>query len=319
MKRGAIAFAAVLLALLLLLRFGPRSGGEVPPPWRVPAGGAPLLIAHAGGIGEFPANTMIAFTGAAALGVDVLEMDLQLTADDVLVTMHDATVDRTTDGSGVVRELTARQVLALDASDGFLRSDGTAPWDGVRVPPGTLEQVLATFAPTPLALVLELKNPGPAGERAAQVLAEALLRHDMERRVIVCAFHESTLRAFRRASGGRVMTSGSADALRVAVPAMRFGLDGLWYDPDPIGALQLPTAAAGLDLAAPGLVERAHAHGLAVQYWTVNEREEMERVIAAGADGIMTDEVSRLRALYAARGLRLPEPVVVEAIGGALP
>ena len=154
----------VIGLVLVLSQVGPRWDADAGEAWIV-GDGRPLIIAHGGGLDLFPANTMVAFDGSAAHGIDVLEIDLQLTADDHLVTMHDDTVDRTTNGSGEVRSMTLADVRALDASATFALSDGTNPWNGTHVPPVTIEEVLDRFAPSPLRFILEIKNGGPDGER----------------------------------------------------------------------------------------------------------------------------------------------------------
>ena len=305
-------YLAVLMVLLFIaasLRFGPRPAVDDAGRWQRGPSEPPSVIAHAGGIDLFPANTMAAFRGSAALGVDMLEMDLQLTADDALVTMHDATVDRTTEGAGRVRDLALDAVLSLDASTGWVRHDGTDPYADQRVPPAALESVLATFSGTHLGFVVELKNSGNDGARAASVLADALVRHGVESRTIVASFHGETIRAFREASGGRVTTAGAADELRLGLLATRLGLDAIWYHPREIGALQVPLRAAGLNLAVSAVIDRAHARGQAVQHWTINAPEAMAHLLELGADGIMTDNPAELRRVLAAGGHALPPPL----------
>ena len=102
------------LVFLLLAVSGPRLDSDLGKEWIV-GEERPLIIAHRGGADIFPENTMVAFEGAAMLGVDVLEMDFHLTSDNYLITMHDSTVDRTTNGTGPVREMTLQQILQLDA------------------------------------------------------------------------------------------------------------------------------------------------------------------------------------------------------------
>lgn len=310
MRRGiALLLIAALLVSAWLL--GPRWPSDHGGAWMVAVDAPPRIIAHAGGIHLFPANTLVAFRGAAALGVDVLEMDVHLTRDDALVTIHDETVDRTTEGTGLVRGFTLAELQQLDASTDYRRSDGTNPWQDQRVPHAALEEVFATFADTALDFVVELKDSGEEGAIAARALAGLLREHGLEGRVVVCSFHEETLEAFRAASDGRVATSGAADEILLAVLPARWKLDRWWYRPGPVSVLQLPMAAEGFDLATRRLVQAAHAHEQAVEYWTINDPAKMALLIDIGADGIMTDDPEMLRAVYAERGLPLPEPVVL--------
>mgnify|MGYP005856641331 CR=1 FL=1 len=310
--RRRTAFTLTVFALLVGGWFlGPRWPSDHGADWIVEPGAPPRIIAHAGGLHQFPANTLVAFRGAAALGVDVLEMDVQLTRDEKLATIHDDTVDRTTEGTGRVRALTLAKLQRLDASTDYRRSDGTNPWANERVPHAALGEVLATFADTHLDFVIELKNAGEVGAIAARRLAALLHESGLEARVIVCSFHAETLMAFRVASGGRVATSGATDEILIAILPARFHLDRWWYRPGPVSVLQLPLEAEGLALATAGLVRNAHAHQQAVEYWTINDPADMARLVEIGADGIMTDDPGLLRAVYAERGLPLPGTVVV--------
>ena len=273
--------------------------------WRRGADDRPLIIAHGGGLHHAPANTLAALTRAAATGVDVLEFDVQLSADDELVLMHDLTVDRTTDGMGLVRSLPFAKLQPLNAAAHFKgpAGEGHAP-----EPIPTLSDVLEHFAPSPLRFVIELKNPGADGALAAKGLAEALRRFDLEDRVIVGSFHGETLAAFREVSGGAVLTSGASGEIARGMLLPALGLAGGAFDPAPVAVLQIPLQAGPLDLSAPGFIRRAQALGQAVQYWTINDLSTMERLVLAGADGIMTDDVPALRAVLKAQGFALPAP-----------
>ncbi|MDP6857217.1 MAG: glycerophosphodiester phosphodiesterase family protein, partial [Candidatus Thalassarchaeaceae archaeon] len=112
-----------IFVLILVMFSGPRLDSDLGKEWMV-GDERPLIIAHRGASDFFPENTMASFEGAALIGVDVLEMDFQLTSDNHLITMHDDTVDRTTNGTGVVREMTLNETLALDASAKFSNSSG---------------------------------------------------------------------------------------------------------------------------------------------------------------------------------------------------
>ena len=299
----------LLLLLLAVLAWGLRGLGAPETveagAWRRGANERPLIIAHGGGLRHAPANTLAALLRAAATGVDVLEFDVQLSADDRLVLMHDLTVDRTTNGSGPVRSLLSAQLQTLNAAAHFVGPAGEAH---APEPIPTLTGVFEHFAPSPLRFVIELKNPGAEGVLAAERLAEALRRFDLENRVIVCSFHEETLVAFREASGGAVLTSGSPGEIARVMLLPALGLAGGAFDPAPVAVLQIPVSAGPLDLDGAGFIRRAQALGQAVQYWTINDLATMERLALAGADGIMTDDVPALRAVLEEQGFALPDP-----------
>ena len=146
-----------LVIAIILISSGPRLDSDLGHEWIV-GDDRPLIIAHRGGSIIFPENTMVAFDGAAKLGVDVIEMDFQLTSDNKLVTMHDDSVDRTTNGTGLVRAMNLEQIQNLDASTNFLDINGENPWNNTHLPPLTIEQVLDRFLDSPHRLSFEIKN-----------------------------------------------------------------------------------------------------------------------------------------------------------------
>ena len=299
-------FFTLLIAIILIFS-GPRLDSDLGEEWIV-GDERPLIIAHRGGSTLFPENTMVAFDGAAKLGVDVIEMDFQLTSDNQLVTMHDDTVDRTTNGTGLVREMNIDEILNLDASVNFLNSDGENPWNDTHVPPLTIEQVLDRFEDSPHRLSFEIKNEGKEGEIAAELMFNAISLRQMEKRIEIGSFHIESLHAFRNISQGKIATSGAEAEIQKCILFPMIQLDRWWLDPGPASVLQIPVEWGGINLATEGIVERAHQHGQAVQYWTINELEMMNHLIEIGADGIMTDDPILLRQAVKDAGFELPEP-----------
>ena len=295
-----------LVIIILLISSGPRLDSDLGHEWIVDED-RPLIIAHRGGSIIFPENTMVAFEGVAKLGVDVIEMDFQLTSDDILVTMHDDSVDRTTNGTGLVREMTLQQIQDLDASANFLDINGENPWNNTHLPPLTIEQVLDRFVDSPHRFSFEIKNEGNEGEIAAEVMFEAIQMRQMEKRVEIGSFHLESLHAFMNFSDGKIATSGAESEIQRCILFPMIQLDRWWLDPGSASVLQIPMEWNGINLATQGIVERAHQHGQAVQYWTINEREAMNHLIEIGADGIMTDDPVLLREAVLNAGFELPE------------
>lgn len=251
------------------------------------AGPRPLAFAHRGGAGLWPENTLLAFREAIALGIRHLETDLHRTRDGHLVTLHDPTVERTTDGRGRATDLTLAELRRLDAGHGFTRDGVTFPFrgQGVRIP--TLEEVLALHPD--LRVNLEIKSPDPASLRAVWGFIEHHRVHD---RVLIGSEHSSVLQAFRALSRGRVATSaGMREVLRFWL-ATRVGR-GPRRRPD-YDALQVPPTHGVLTVVDPRLVAAAHRHGLHVHVWTVDDEAEMRRLIDLGVDGLMSDRPDRL-------------------------
>jgi glycerophosphoryl diester phosphodiesterase len=244
----------------------------------------PIVLAHQGGDGMWPSNTMLAFRGAHALGVDVLELDVHLSADGEVVVLHDATVDRTTNGVGRVAELTQAQLRSLDAGYRW-RPPGGAPVDfpyrgaGLTIP--TLREVLDAFPDTHLNV--ELKAPDA---RLVAAVCSLITAHGRERGVLVASFHQATLREFRAACP-RVATAAGPDEVRTFFLLNSIGLGRLWTSP--AEAFQVPVRQGAIELVTPRFVRGLRERNVHLDVWTVNDDAEMRRLAALGVPGLITD------------------------------
>jgi glycerophosphoryl diester phosphodiesterase len=256
-----------------------------------------LVIAHRGGRGLGPEGTLSLFRQAVGLGADVLELDVRQSADGTLVVLHDERVDRTTEGSGRAGDLTLAQLKALDAGYDWSDDGGqTHPFRGQGYAIPTIEEVFRAFPEQ--RFVVELKEDE---EGAAQALGAVLRDSGMAQRVMVASLHGSALDAFRAACP-EVATSAGAGEVAWYWLLQWARLDG-FYTPA-FAALQVPQRFGWVGLAQRGFVQRAAAHGLLVHFWTIDEEEEMERLLDLGAGGITTNRPDRLLALLRRRGLR---------------
>jgi glycerophosphoryl diester phosphodiesterase len=242
-----------------------------------------LVIAHRGGSHLRPENTLEAFANAFAIGADVLEMDLRWTADGVPVVLHDATVDRTTDGSGPVDARELDRLQELDAGFRWSPDGGkTFPYrgTGMRIP--SLDEVFTRF---PAARMnLEIKNP--PGTAAAKPLCDRIRAHRMSDRVLVASMSDGAIAAFRTACP-EVATSLATSEGRTFVFASYAWLDRALT---PRGvALQVPDRLRDRVVVTPGLVEAAHGRNLKIHAWTVNDEVRMRALVQIGIDGIITD------------------------------
>jgi glycerophosphoryl diester phosphodiesterase len=289
-KRSGLLLVAVAGIWLILQWLPARGVVPAPNPWRPAPGQRPLVIAHAGGQGLQPSNTLVAFEHSVALGCDVLEMDLRLTRDGVLVTVHDETIDRTSDGQGRVIDLTLAELRERNFGYKFRDPSGARPYRDRQARLATLDEIFTRFPKTPL--VVELKDNAANGAKAAALLARKIDQFDRSRSIIVASFDDRTLEEFRRQSAGRVFTASARERTRWFVLCQKSGLE--WFAPAGDQALQIPIAASGLRLDTPRLIRAAHRRNLAVHYWTVNDPAEMKRLIQLGADGLMTDYPDRM-------------------------
>ncbi|HBZ94214.1 MAG TPA: glycerophosphodiester phosphodiesterase [Pseudomonas sp.] len=246
----------------------------------------PLVIAHRGGAGLWPENTLFAFERAAALGVDMLEMDLHLSRDARLVVIHDDTLERTTNGQGPVAQFNLAELQALDAGYQWTADGGQSyPYRGQGTRIATLEEVFQRLPLMPK--VLDLKVPDVGMEA---VLCEMLAAYDQLDRVIVGSFHERSLQRFRQLCP-EVATSAGPISVRLLLALNWLGLSDV-LSPS-YSALHIPPQRSGLTLATPRLVRNAQHRGLQVHLWTINEQPEMRRLLEMGANGLITDYPDR--------------------------
>jgi glycerophosphoryl diester phosphodiesterase len=232
-------------------------------------------IAHRGASGHAPENTMAAFRRAVELGARFIETDLQITRDARVVAIHDFTLERTTNGKGQVHLLALDQIRALDAGSWF-DDHGAGSYSGEHVP--TLEEILDFAKEHDVIFYLEIKS-GPAwGVEHAMVAA--LRDRNASARVVILSFDPSSLGSVHRLDPtmmtGFLCEHPSSDLVERTVRA---------------GARQI---VAGGDLITSAVVEQAHHAGLQVVAWTINEPDQMRRLIAAGVNGIITDYPDRL-------------------------
>jgi glycerophosphoryl diester phosphodiesterase len=247
----------------------------------------PLVIAHRGGAGIFPENTLYAFEQSWKLGVDVLELDVRETADKKLVVMHDRTIDRTTDGSGQISEMTLEAVKKLNAGYRFSPDGGqTFPFREQKITVPTLEEI---FNALPDAkYVIEPKNESPT---IVKSLCSLLRVRKMTDKTIVGSFSQTNLDEFRRECPEVATSAGPSEVSRF-LAMYKTGL-GASYS-TPMQALQTPEYVGGLQIVSKEFVETARKLNLDVHVWTVNETAQMQKLIESGVDGIMTDYPDRL-------------------------
>lgn len=233
----------------------------------------PIPFAHRGGASEAPENTMPAFQHAVDLGYRYLETDVHATADGVLVAFHDDDLARTTGRAGRISELSWEQVSAA-------RVDGREP-----IP--LLEDLLSSFPDARL-------NIDCKADAAIPALVACLRRARALDRVCVGAFSDSRLRALRRELGPDLLTSMGPRQIA-----------GLKLAGRPIGrsrVAQVPVRQGRITVTDQRFVERAHAHGVVVHVWTIDEADEMHRLLDLGVDGLMTDRPVVLRDVLTSRG-----------------
>lgn len=249
---------------------------------RTPKRDWPVSFAHRGASASAPENTLEAFRLGVEAGAGGLEMDAHLTRDGEVVVIHDDTVDRTTNGSGFVREKTLKELRSLDAGYRFSPDGESYPYrgKGLRVP--TLREVYERFPETSINVELKEAQPG-IQERTFRIIEE----FGAGERTLVAAADHSIVRRFRAVSGGRVSTAASRLEISIFYFASKVHLEKFI----PIGyeALQVPPEHRGLQIVTPRFIRAARSRGVRVDVWTINDAKEMERLLDLGVDVIMTD------------------------------
>lgn len=245
----------------------------------------PLVIAHQGGGDLWPGDTMYAFERAVELGVDVLEMDAHITKDGQIVLMHDEKVDRTTDGTGLIEEMTLAELQKLDAAYSWSPDEGqTFPYRGQGIHAPTLAELFERFPE--MRYVVEIKLTANPIE---EPLCELIRDHGMQERVVVASFHDDVMKAFRQACP-EIATSASRSEVAAFVLLGKVGLSGL-LSPR-FNSLQVPwepEESYNIPVMTERFIREAHAKGVSVEPWTVNDPALMKQYIDWGVDGLITD------------------------------
>ncbi len=240
--------------------------------------GSPLLIAHRGGAGLAPENTLAAFQNAVhEWGADMLEMDVRTTRDGEVVVIHDETVDRTTSGVGRVEDLTLSQLRELDAGYHFRDPEGEHSFRGTGVTIPRFEEVLE-------ALPFARLNVEAKDGRSAPGLVEAILRHDAQDRVLVAAEWERN----RQAVAGYPGPWGASRRDLIRFFLLIHAPFGSFHAPK-CDALQVPQTYYGVRVVSRRFLHQAHLRNLPIHVWTVDDPRDMRRLLEMGVDGIQTD------------------------------
>lgn len=259
--------------------------------------GRPLIMAHRGESGNIPENTILALEAAVKIGVDVLESDIRFTKDDIPILFHDDDIERTTGVSGSVRDKTLDELLQIDLGYTFTTDIGqTYPYRGKGLKVVTLAEALERFPDT--ILNLDIKD---TFRQAPGEVAQILLENQRTEMIMVASFHPKQLKRFRE-KAPMIPTSAHPNEIRnfvagVMMRSMRFFVRSVKYR-----AFQVPEWRGSLQIVTPRFVAAAHDRDIAVHVWTINDRENMERLLSMEVNGIFTDYPALLREILIERG-----------------
>ncbi len=244
------------------------------------------VIGHRGNRAYAPENTLVSLKEAVALGADAVEFDVQVSSDGVLLLMHDLTIDRTTSGTGRVASQTFAALRAHDAGARFTSNDGlTFPWRdrGVVIP--SFDEIVEAL-PSTLPMIVELKTPS-----ASAALHAAIVRHGLQKRVIVAGFDPAGTQPLR--GQGFALGASSSDLARLLLPAV---LRRPILAPD-YQALCIPPTRNGIPLPIGALVRSARTVSVVTHIWTVNNPMKALRLWQLGVQGIISDDPAAILAV----------------------
>lgn len=324
----ALVLAGLFMVYAILVTQPRKSNYSLDNPMRK-QGELPLLIAHGGGNGEFPDNTLEAFYNAYSVDENVMmETDVSITRDGVLILSHDTTLDRKTNVTGEIADWDYSELIAQKVDFGYTNPtedgvlsgerqhftdengvekyptdvdypEGVEPRDPEVFLATTLEDLLVCFPNN--RINVEIKQSGELGFRALAEAVRLVEQYDAFDRVVFASFHEEIYDEYQRLqAAGEVpeefMYSPAYDAATEFFVLQLLKLDVFFGDE--LCVFQFPMEEKGFNLATESFTSAAHKHNLAVHYWTINDPEEMKLLIEIGADGIMTDYPHRLKEVY---------------------
>jgi glycerophosphoryl diester phosphodiesterase len=254
-----------------------------------------LVIGHRGGAGAAPENTIAAIRHGIAAGAEAIEFDIHATRDDQIVVIHDDTLERTTDGNGIVEELTLDELRRFDAGFNFTPDLGRSfPFRGTGEQIPTIDEAVEACDGRPI--ICEIKTP-----RAGQALAAWLPGKPVRERMIVGGFEIDDVRP--AASVARWRCASRRDLTpfvllgKLGIPA-RMNAD--------VAAAMVPVRKGLVRVVTRGFVRRCHEADVGVHVWTVNRPDEMRQLLELGVDGLISDYPAIARRIieeYRAHGM----------------
>ena len=275
--------------------------------------GSAMVSAHRSGGGQFPENTLMAFEDCVTsddFNTDIFEFDLHITKDGQLILLHDETLDRTTNSAAVFgvteakpADYTFDEIRKLNFGEGFTDESGKTPYKGLsgdKIP----ENLRAVKLETALdylqshgnyCYIIEIKDSGELGKKAADKLYAVLKDKDMHEKAVIGTFHGDVTKYMDETYPDMLRSCGIVEGIKFYFCAF-FGID---RDPGAFNfeALQIPAKAVILNTGTTRVVNYAHKNNIAVQYWTINEEEEIKKLSGIGADAIISDYPARAYAV----------------------
>lgn len=258
--------------------------------------GKPLLFAHRGSSILAPENTFTAFDIAMKSSADVLEIDVRISRDDQVIVIHDALLDRTTNGIGTVINHNLVELKKLDAGYRFQHSSGEL-FSGRNIRLPTLAELYEAYPDTTVNIDIKDKLL-----HAARLLANTIERSGAEHRTVVASFHGKVLKYFRKIAP-HIATSATFS--EVAELYFLKQNNARLHSDKPAIALQIPRHYGTLRLDSQRFIDKIHAGGRLANFWTVNDPDDIRLLLERGADGIVTDRPDLALPVFQSLGFKV--------------
>ena len=326
-KRKGLKILAIILAtivaFMLVINIIPPKKNVENNPFIVGKGELPLIAAHRGGGVSNPENTLLAFREAVTtIGVDILESDLHLTKDGYLVYNHDSYIDETCNINGdltldaveelcenkenrhYIRDMTLAELQQYNFGYYFEDETGNRIYKDAADPAAlglqiaTVEQLFEEFYEShpDLMFIVEIKDSGERGKEACRILYETLQKYpNYLDRIVIGTFHDEVEDELRNRYPQLLRGAPTGTAAKFVL-TQYLGVN--LFDNSDFSCLQIPMdydLGIEIDLTAKTLIRRAHRRNISVQYWTINDADEMRQLIELGCDCIMTDDPALLK------------------------
>jgi glycerophosphoryl diester phosphodiesterase len=238
----------------------------------------PIIFGHRGACAHAPENTVASFRLAVEEGADFVELDAKLSKDSQVMVIHDQTVDRTSNGSGSINELTCAELQALDAGSKF-----AAKYAGEKIP--TLDEVFKAVGQQ-IYVNVELTNYASKDDDLIPLVAAVVKANNMEERVIFSSFLPGNLKKIHA-------LIPQAPVAILCLP----GIKGLLSRSFLMAGVSPKVVHPYLSDTSAAMVKKEHERGRRVHVWTVNEASDMENLLKMGVDGIFTDDPAKMKSL----------------------
>ncbi len=327
-KKALIIVGAIILAIALffvIINVIPPKKNVENNPFVVGEGKLPLIAAHRGGKINNPENTMLAFREAVlTIEVDIIESDLYITKDGYLVYNHDDYIDETCNVNGdisldevkelcedkskrhYIKDMTLAELEQYNFGYYFEDKNGDRIYKdaenfaelGLQI--ATVEKLFEEFylSHPDLMFIVEIKNEGDLGRRACKILSQTLDRYpEYKDQIVIGTFHDE-IEEELKTNYPDLMRGAPMGTAASFVLTQYLGVN--IFDQGDFACLQIPMSydlGIEIGLVDQGLIDRAHRRNIAVQYWTINDEEDMRKLIEMGCDAIMTDDPVLLRAV----------------------